>query len=209
MTLTMECKNIDEKLLDFLYEELEQTEQEAFRAHLEGCARCQAEVNALGRVRQAARQITMVEPPSSVSAKILFQAAQHKPRGKVVPLFRRMMSHPAYAMAAAFVIVGGVAGWQLMVHGELKGAAPAVETAPASPPPTVAADPSPTAPTVPTTKAPAHNDEQAAVGAGEMQDSSDDLKKKAYEVSRKELMVAKPQPKAEEWRPGNGNGVGS
>lgn len=129
--MTTECKEFDEKLLDYLYEELDAKEQAAWTAHLGGCARCRGEVESFGRVRTAVKGVTMVEPPQAVSAKLLYQAAQRAPRGVVVPLFRRVANHPMYAMAASFLIVGGITGllWNTSLHREAM-EAPATSTPP-------------------------------------------------------------------------------
>src|SRR5262245_64709425 len=111
--MTLECKHIDEKLLDFLYAELDTSEKQAFEAHVDGCARCRAELDAFGRVRHAARGLEMVEPPPAVSSKLVYQATQLVPRGKVIPLWRRVLLHPAYAMAAGFLVVGGLTSYTL------------------------------------------------------------------------------------------------
>jgi hypothetical protein len=132
----LECKDFDEKLLDYLYEELPPVARQACEQHLAGCARCQGELGSFGGVRRAARQLELVEPPAAVSAKLMYQAAQLAPRrrGKVLPLVRKLWQHPAYAMAACFLIVGGVTSWQLIVRGEVPMAAPAVREKEASPP---------------------------------------------------------------------------
>ncbi|MSP61941.1 MAG: zf-HC2 domain-containing protein [Myxococcales bacterium] len=115
--MTSDCKSFDEKLLDYLYEELESREHETLKAHLEGCERCKMEMESFGRVRSAAKSLTMAEAPQAASAKLLYQAAQLAPRrGVVIPLFKRVVHHPAYAMAASFVVVGGIAGWMLLNH---------------------------------------------------------------------------------------------
>ncbi|HEX2574254.1 MAG TPA: zf-HC2 domain-containing protein [Polyangia bacterium] len=126
----VECKDFDEKLLDYLYEELSPAERQACEQHLAGCVRCQGELSSFGGVRRAAQQLELVEPPAAVSAKLMYQAAQLAPRrrgGKVLPLVRKILQHPAYAMAACFLIVGGLTSWQLIVHGELPMATPAVQ----------------------------------------------------------------------------------
>jgi hypothetical protein len=47
-----------------------------------------------------------VEPPVDKMAQLMLAAAQQKPkRGKVLTFARRMVSHPAYAAAAVFVLV--------------------------------------------------------------------------------------------------------
>ena len=114
----MQCQQFDEKLLDFLYEELEEQEQAAWQAHVDGCPRCRGEVDSLGRVRTAAKGMSMVEPPPAVSAKLLYQASQRAPRGVVVPLLRRLTFHPMYAAAASFLVVGGIVGllWNSSLH---------------------------------------------------------------------------------------------
>ena len=130
----VECKDFDEKLLDYLYEELSAVERQACEQHLTGCARCQGELSSWGGVRRAARQLELVEPPAAVSAKLMYQAAQLAPRrrGKVWPLVRKVWQHPAYAMAACFLIVGGVTSWQILVHGELPMVTPALRGNPRS-----------------------------------------------------------------------------
>lgn len=130
----VECKDFDDKLLDYLYEELPVAERQAYEQHLAGCARCQGELGSFGGVRRAAQQLELAEPPAAVSAKLMYQAAQLAPRrrgGKVLPLVRKLWQHPAYAMAACFLIVGGVTSWQLIVHGELPMPAPALQGKPA------------------------------------------------------------------------------
>ena len=135
--MQIECKTIDERLLDYLYEEIEPSEKEALKTHIEGCARCKAELGAFGRVRKAvASDVALVEPPSSASAKILFQAAQlrPRPRGKLLSFLRpvtKIVRHPAYAMAATFLVIAGVTGWQLMVKGDLAPAPVVMAPAPA------------------------------------------------------------------------------
>jgi anti-sigma factor RsiW len=119
-----------EQLLDYAYGELEGEAHAAFERHLAGCARCQAELASIERVRGAVRAVMpMVEPPQAtmemgaLHAQLLHAAAQRKPagggrRGKVLELKRpwkrvqRAVLHPAFAAAAVFVVVGGVVGLQ-------------------------------------------------------------------------------------------------
>jgi len=142
-----------EQLLDFAYGELEGEAQAAFERHLAGCARCQAELSSIERVRGAVRAVMpMVEPPQTtmemgaLHAQLLHAAAQRKPaggHGKVLELkspwkrVQRVVMHPAFAAAAVFVIVGGVVGmqWKRSVEpAPMTATAPAPTPAPAAPP---------------------------------------------------------------------------
>ena len=51
----------DERLLDYLYDELSDGEREQYEEHVAGCARCAAELAAYRRVRQAARALPVEE----------------------------------------------------------------------------------------------------------------------------------------------------
>jgi hypothetical protein len=107
-----------EKLLEFVYGELDDAGKRAFEEHLPGCPRCQAEVASLGRARTAARRVMpSVEPPPSLTgalhAQLMLAAAQRKPkRGVVIELFKRVAQHPQLAAAAMFVVVGGTVAYQ-------------------------------------------------------------------------------------------------
>jgi putative zinc finger protein len=134
--MTTECKTFDEKLLDYLYEELDEAERTALRSHVEGCARCKAEVESFGRVRSAVKSVALAEPPPAVSAKLMYQASQRARRaglrGVIVPLFQKMARHPVYAMAASFLVVGGVASvlWTSQDHRAMMQEAPVPTKAP-------------------------------------------------------------------------------
>jgi hypothetical protein len=147
-----------DQLLDFAYGELEGDAQGAFERHLAGCARCQAELAAIERVRGAVRAVMpMVEPPSTtmemgaLHAQLLHAAAQRKPAaggGKVLEFkspwkrVQKVVMHPAFAAAAVFVLVGGVVGlqWKRSVEpAPMTPAAAAPEPAPAVATKTVAA----------------------------------------------------------------------
>jgi hypothetical protein len=102
-----------DRLLDFVYGELDEAGKREFEAHLATCARCQSEAASFGRSRQAARHVMpSVEPPANLTgalhAQLMHAASQRRPkRGVVLQLFRRVAQHPQMAAAAMFVIVGG------------------------------------------------------------------------------------------------------
>src|SRR5437868_5999712 len=95
-----------EALLDFIYDELSGPARQAFETHLLGCASCQAEVAALKHVRGAVKEVLpFLEPPATATgalhAQLMHAAALGRPRrGKVIALFRQVVSHPGYAAAA-------------------------------------------------------------------------------------------------------------
>jgi anti-sigma factor RsiW len=97
-----------DKLLDYVYGELAGDELEQFKLHLLTCEKCKRELAGLERVRSAVKNaMPAVEPPVDKMAQLLHAAAQQKPkRGKVLMFARRMVSHPALAAAAVFVVVG-------------------------------------------------------------------------------------------------------
>jgi hypothetical protein len=104
----VDCHLLDERLMDYLYEELETREMDEFRAHVEGCPRCSAEIGRFRGVRKAVAQLAMVEPPAAVSAKLMHQAAQSHKQS----MWRRsramratVYAAPIVAMAAAFVLL--------------------------------------------------------------------------------------------------------
>jgi anti-sigma factor RsiW len=74
----MNCAQIKEQLVDFLYGELSANEQAAFSEHLRGCPGCHAEVtshqNTLGRARAALSGPLAEEPPARIHAAALAAA---------------------------------------------------------------------------------------------------------------------------------------
>jgi hypothetical protein len=116
----VDCQLLDERLMDYLYEELDTREMDEMRAHVEGCPRCAAEIGRFRGVRRAVAQLEMAEPPPAVSAKLLHQAA----RVQKTPVWRRsramrvaVYATPIVAMAAAFM---------LLIHVKDKALSPAI-----------------------------------------------------------------------------------
>ncbi len=138
--------------LDYSYGMLDGEEKARFEAHLSGCASCQAELEGMGRVRAVAKEaLPLVEPTERLTgalhAQLLHTAAQRKPKGKLIPFARRIISHPGYAAAASLLVIGGVLGLQwsrnaLLMPAAKHDSAPVATPAVAPPPPaTVATGP--------------------------------------------------------------------
>jgi len=144
------CSEIDALMIDWLYQELDESMAASFEEHLAGCARCRAEVESLEQTREAVRVLPELEPPSSVSAILLHEAAKRAPspaRKPVVAvadedspglfawlgrLFTPIMQHPAAVAVATMVLVAGVAG-SLYLRGEHKLAEPTARSRAPSP----------------------------------------------------------------------------
>ena len=96
---SIDCHAIDEQLLDYLYEELPDTGRAEVEAHIEGCARCAAEVAAFRRVRQAARSLPVLEPAPQITTRLLEAAAGRNVVPLPLPLRSAHASSPAAAVA--------------------------------------------------------------------------------------------------------------
>ena len=74
----MNCAQVKEQLVDFLYDELSPSLRTAFTEHLRGCPGCQAEVatheKALGQARAALGGPLLQEAPARVRAAVLAAA---------------------------------------------------------------------------------------------------------------------------------------
>ena len=185
-----------DQLLDYAYDELSGAALTAFEAHLATCAKCQADLAAMKRVRGAVHTaLPMVEPPAAATgglhAQLLHAAAQRTatkaaPRGKMLAFVRRVATHPGYAAAAGALIIGGAIGLQWS-RGALfmapKEAQPAMASAPAPSTEAVAATP----PVLPENAPPenektvAENEKKPAgfadkAGAPAKEGASDDMK---------------------------------
>ncbi len=114
----MQCTDINELMMDFIYRELEVTREDEFRAHVASCSRCGAELASLERTRSALRELPDAEPPAAVTARLLHEAAKRMPRASeeqhggilswLAGLFRPVMAHPGWAAAASLVVLVGV-----------------------------------------------------------------------------------------------------
>lgn len=123
----LQCNQMDELMLDWLYDELDEDRREQVDAHVEDCARCAAEAGSLRRTRELFDDLpSCAEPPASLTAILLHEAARHAPSPKrqvatdpaasvglwqrLKELFRPIAMHPAAAAVASLILVAGVAG---------------------------------------------------------------------------------------------------
>jgi hypothetical protein len=144
--MKMDCRQIEELMMDYLYQELDADQTSAYRAHLTTCASCGAQLAGYERTRLAVRELPDLEPPAEVTARLLQEAARRpvravEPVGAAATVGARgvaaaapvegkgvwawlsgwmqpILAHPGFATAAAVVIVGGIAGL-LAMRGKL------------------------------------------------------------------------------------------
>ncbi len=120
--------DIDALLISALYGELTPAEEAQLTAHLESHPADRAALADLTHTRAAVRESRIFsvqfDPPQSVSALLLQEAARRapKPAHEAASWFHRFtrsfMMHPAMAAAAMLVLVVGVAGTLYMRHGD-------------------------------------------------------------------------------------------
>ena len=99
-----------DQALDYAYGELAPEQAAALEQHLAGCAKCQAEVAMVKRVRSVvAAALPPVDPPAvttgALHQQLLHAAAQRRPAkgGKILQFARRMVAHPGYEIGRAHV----------------------------------------------------------------------------------------------------------
>jgi len=156
---------LDALLISALYGELAPADEARLAAHLESHPADRTALADLTHTRNAVRESRILDaqldPPQSVSARLLQEAARSSPRkpaardaetaGWFHRFARAFIAHPAMATTATFVVVVGVAGMLYVRSGERVGepsarvasqtSAPSVAMdTPAAAPPAAAAD---------------------------------------------------------------------
>lgn len=129
-----ENPNTDERLVDWLYGELDDEAAARFEAELEDDPDKKAEALALRRTRETVAQLPDEDPPPALASILLHEAAkevaapgggQSESKGffaGIFASFQSLASRPALAAAATLTVVVGVAG-ALYVGGGLRPAA--------------------------------------------------------------------------------------
>ncbi len=119
--------DIDALLISALYGELTPADEARLTAHLESHPADRSALAELTQTRATVRDSRLfavqLEPPQSVSAMLLREAARRAPReredaGWFHRFVRSFMAHPAMAAAAMLVLVVGVAGTLYVRHGD-------------------------------------------------------------------------------------------
>lgn len=110
----MDCSQINELLMDYLYQELDPSSAERFEAHLHSCPGCTELISGFEATRSAFRELPEEDPPAAVSAFLLREAAaavapeQEGFWERLRQGLRAMVMHPAMSIATTLVLVLGV-----------------------------------------------------------------------------------------------------
>ncbi len=130
------CERIDLLLVEYVYEELSSDASEAVERHVEGCARCRSELQALQQTQSAFAGLPDLEPSPRVTYDILREArkAAADKQERPAPLLRFLLS-PAFASAAVLVVASGAIVALTRLGADEPAATLVAEEAPAPPPP--------------------------------------------------------------------------
>jgi anti-sigma factor RsiW len=167
----VERQDIDALLIGSLYGELSSTEEARLTAHLESHPADRTALADLTRARTVVRESRMLQvqfdPPQSISALLMQEAARRAPKprdemGWLQRFMRSVLLHPAMAAAAMLVLIIGVAGTVYLRQGD-HFARQTKDEAPTLPGGNTTAD-QPVAATVPVVSADAGATEQFRVG---------------------------------------------
>ena len=136
----MSCDECKEQVFELI--EREAVDPEGVRAILDECPDCRAEFEALKASLALAAQLPLEEPPADLDAVILSQASRRleasgsapeaggSEAGEVVPLRKRLLQAPPWAMAAIALLAVGVGVWsiprQVQLESELEPGSPVV-----------------------------------------------------------------------------------
>lgn len=110
----MDCKHIEELLMEYLYQELDPAQAEHVETHLKACSRCAQDLASYEKTRAVVRDLPELEAPKGVEAILLREAARAAQRD-TVGFWQRfrgtlgvLVMHPAMTAAVTLVVVLGV-----------------------------------------------------------------------------------------------------
>ena len=110
----MDCRRVNELMVDYLYQELDPREADGFETHLQGCARCTQELASFEATRSVARDLPELDPPAHIGERLVKQAlaALHPAKPslweRLRDSFRIVVMHPAMTAAVTLVVVLGI-----------------------------------------------------------------------------------------------------
>ena len=118
----MKCDECKEQVFELI--ERERGDPDGVRAILERCPDCRAAFEETKAALSLAEQLPIEEPPAVLDAAILRAAGERE--GRVVPLRKRRVQPPPWAMAAIALLAVGVGVWTIPREVQYEG-----DTAPA------------------------------------------------------------------------------
>jgi len=127
-TKDMSCEECEARVFELI--EREAVDPDGVRAVLERCPDCKADFDAMKAALATVEGLPIEEPPAEIDRAIL-RAAAERGQPKVIPLRRRFLQAPPWAMAAIALLAVGVGVWSIPRTVEFEGdadtAAPQVE----------------------------------------------------------------------------------
>ena len=128
-----DCKDIDARIVDVLYGELDSSDEASFREHIDSCEACTGQLASFAWIRDAMARLPEEEPPIAVSNILLHEAGKHAtaqakqgaqadeargPLAWLTRLFQPLIAHPAMAAVASLVLVATVGGTMYLKSGK-------------------------------------------------------------------------------------------
>jgi hypothetical protein len=124
MNSNTDCQQIQDQLIDFLYEE-EKVSPE-LKSHFHECVACQKSLEELSQVKNLYQKLPLVDPPYAVSEAIFSRIA--KPKLTPFEWIGRLFTHPAPVAIMVFVLtLGGTYLFKRYLPGSLPGTQVAVQ----------------------------------------------------------------------------------
>jgi len=110
----MDCKHVNERLVDYLYQELDADQADRIEGHIRQCEGCTDELTAFESTRRLMQQLPQLQPSSSI-VDSLVREAERAVQPQSPGLWERLRAglsmlvmHPAMTAAVALVLVLGV-----------------------------------------------------------------------------------------------------
>ncbi len=110
----MKCKQVQERIWDYLARELPADEQEAVSAHLQGCPACRQEVHSAQMMVVSLRNLPRYRASDLLKARIRERIRQERVRVPALPRgsWRRWALVPVVGVLSALVVLGGLNLWR-------------------------------------------------------------------------------------------------
>ena len=99
----MNCKEVCEKMYDYIEHQLLEKDAKYFEEHMKGCTSCQEEYYRVEKLIVKLKNIKDIEPPKELKNKILITIKEEKKKSKIL-YFRKY----SYIAATIVIFVGGL-----------------------------------------------------------------------------------------------------
>jgi hypothetical protein len=148
----MDCKHVNDHLIDYLYQEMEPDQLDRIEEHIKGCEMCAAELATFDATRNAMRNLPELEPPPALGQLLMREAALAVAPAQEPGFWERLRAglrmlvmHPAMTAATVLIVVLGISFYVYQVGGPPT-PTPRGDDLPPVPPPTATTTASKAAP---------------------------------------------------------------